>query len=72
MIGFGKDNEELGGIIAPFMLGLADDRYPGPLTHYGVYCEDHLLDVITNAEPTVRRMSAGEIETWGFFRDDCR
>ena len=54
------------------MLGLADDRYPGPLTHYGVYCEDHLLDVITNAEPTVRRMSAGEIEAWGFFRDDCR
>lgn len=48
----------------------ADDRYPGPLTHYGVYCEDHLLDVVTDAEPTVRRMTADEIEAWGFFKDE--
>jgi len=48
----------------------ANDRYPGPLTHYGIYCEDHLLDVITDAEPTVRRMTPDEIEAWDFFKDE--
>lgn len=43
----------------------ADDSYPGKLTHYGVYCEDHLIDIVTDAMPIVRKLSAEEIQALG-------
>ena len=43
----------------------ADNRYPGPLKHYGIYCEDHLVDVVTNVTPVVRKLTPEEIRAWG-------
>lgn len=43
----------------------ADDSYPGPLSHFGVYCEDHLIDVITDAAPAVRKLNPTEIRALG-------
>lgn len=43
----------------------ADDSYPGKLIHYGVYCEDHLIDIVTDATPIVRKLTAEEIQAWG-------
>lgn len=43
----------------------ADYHYPGPLTHYGIYCEDHIIDVVTNVVPAVHKLSAEEIYAWG-------
>ena len=48
----------------------ADDRYPGPLKHYGIYCEDHIIDVVTDAVPVVRKLSAEEIQAWGIEEED--
>lgn len=47
----------------------ADDRYPGPLKHYGIYCEDHLVDVVTDATPVVRKLTSEEIRAWGIEED---
>lgn len=47
----------------------ADDHYPGPLKHYGIYCEDHLVDVVTDATPVVRKLTAEEIRAWGIEED---
>lgn len=47
----------------------ADDRYSGPLKHYGIYCEDHLVDVVTNAMPVVRKLTSEEIRAWGIEED---
>lgn len=41
--------------------GFADAMFPNALVHYGVYCEDHIIDVITNERPSVRRLSLEEI-----------
>ena len=43
----------------------ATDRYPGPLTHYGIYCEDHLIDVVTTSTPSIRKLSQQEISERG-------
>lgn len=32
----------------------ASDAYPGPLVHYQVVCENHVIDVISTIEPHVR------------------
>jgi hypothetical protein len=32
----------------------ATDEYPGPLQHIGVYCENHIVDVVSTKEPQVR------------------
>ena len=40
--------------------------WPGLLTHYGVYCEDHLVDVVTSVEPRIRKLGAEEISARGF------
>lgn len=41
--------------------GFADIVFPNALVHYGVYCEDHIIDVITNKRPSVRKLSPDEI-----------
>ena len=45
----------------------ADNLFPGPLTHYRVCGEDHVVDVVTAAAPQVRRLSADEVAAidWG-------
>ena len=48
----------------------ANDRYPGKLAHYGVYCEDHLIDIVTDAIPIVRKLTAEEIHAWGIEDKD--
>jgi hypothetical protein len=30
----------------------ASDSYPGPMTHWGVFCLNHIVDVISCSEPT--------------------
>ena len=34
----------------------ATDEYPGPTRHYGVVCEDHIIDVLSVGDPAVRRL----------------
>lgn len=45
----------------------ADDLFPGPLTHYCVCGEDHVVDVVTTATPQVRLLTADEVAAlnWG-------
>ena len=45
----------------------ADDLFPGPLTHYRVCGEDHVVDVVTTATPQVRLLTADEVAAlnWG-------
>lgn len=43
----------------------ANNDYPGPLKHYGIYCEGHVLDVVTDSVPVVRKLSSEEIQGWG-------
>ena len=35
----------------------ATDEYPGPLQHIGLLCEDHIVDVISTKEPSVKKLS---------------
>ncbi|WP_157201874.1 hypothetical protein [Massilia sp. Root335] len=30
----------------------ASDSYPGPMTHWGVFCLNHIVDVVSCSEPT--------------------
>jgi hypothetical protein len=30
----------------------ASDSYPGPMTHWGVFCLNHIIDVVSCSEPT--------------------
>lgn len=51
--GFGKENAEMiiGDLIGPY------SRFPDKrCRHYGVYCEDHIIDVIAAEEPVVRKL----------------
>lgn len=34
----------------------ANIDYPGPLQHWGINCEDHVLDVVSTVEPQVREI----------------
>ncbi len=36
------------------------DEYPGPLLHFRIVCEHHLVDVISTQSPTVRRVNPRE------------
>lgn len=40
----------------------ATDRFPGPLVHYCVCGEDHIVDVITPTAPKVRLLSQEEVD----------
>lgn len=32
--------------------------YPGRWSHYGIYCQDHIIDIISHNEPTIRKLTA--------------
>lgn len=32
----------------------AGDRYPGPMTHWGVFCLNHIVDVVSCSEPLLQ------------------
>ncbi len=34
----------------------ATDEYPGPFTHFGICCENHIIHVASMDEPRIRRM----------------
>jgi hypothetical protein len=34
----------------------ASAEYPGPFAHYGLGCQDHILDIASTAQPEVRRL----------------
>ena len=44
----------------------ADNLFPGPLTHYCVCGEDHIVDVVTTAMPQVRLLTADEVASLGW------
>ncbi len=48
----------------------ADDLFPGPLTHYCVCGEDHVVDVVTTATPQVRLLTADEVAALDWEPDD--
>ncbi len=33
----------------------AIDEYPGPLRHYGIMCENHVIDIVSAVEPEIDR-----------------
>lgn len=35
----------------------ASDKYPGPMEHIGLICEDHIIDVVSTKKPIVTRLS---------------
>ena len=35
----------------------ASNEYPGPLRHWSLLCENHLVDVVACVEPAVRRLN---------------
>ena len=35
----------------------ATDEYPGPMQHIGLGCEDHIIDVISTKEPSIKKLS---------------
>jgi len=36
----------------------ASSDYPGPLRHWGINCLNHIVDVVSNVEPQVRRIES--------------
>jgi len=38
----------------------ASDEYPGPLLHFRIICEHHLVDVVATETPVVRRIAPPE------------
>jgi len=38
----------------------ANDEYPGPYRHWGVNCLNHIVDVVSTADPTVSCVRTGE------------
>lgn len=32
----------------------ADDSYPGPMTHWGIFCLNHIIDVVSCHQPEVK------------------
>jgi len=34
----------------------ASDEYPGPVRHYGIACEDHVIDVLSVEPPEIRKV----------------
>jgi hypothetical protein len=32
----------------------ADDRYPGPMTHWGIFCLNHIIDIVSCSQPVVQ------------------
>jgi hypothetical protein len=40
----------------------ATDEYPGPLQHWSVVCENHLVDVVGSREPEMRRLRPADPE----------
>lgn len=34
----------------------ANDEFPGPLTHYGIVCQNHVIDVVSTVEPQIERL----------------
>ncbi|TDM05372.1 MAG: hypothetical protein C4K60_11295 [Ideonella sp. MAG2] len=34
----------------------ANSDYPGPLTHWGVVCSEHIIDVVSTEEPVIREL----------------
>lgn len=37
----------------------ASVAYPGPFTHWGLVCEDHIIDVASTCEPAIRSLPEG-------------
>lgn len=35
----------------------ADEHYPGPFKHYEIVCGNHIVDVASESEPVVRRLT---------------
>jgi hypothetical protein len=35
----------------------ANDEYPGPLKHFAIGCENHIVDVVSVGDPTIRSLS---------------
>lgn len=35
---------------------IATSEYPGPFRHYGLVCEDHVVDVVSAARPQIRQV----------------
>ena len=48
----------------------ADDLFPGPLTHYRVCGEDHIVDVVTTTMPQVRLLTADEVAVLDWEPDE--
>ncbi len=36
--------------------GLDGTAYPGEWKHYGIYCQNHIIDVISHNEPVIRKL----------------
>lgn len=34
---------------------IASNDYPGPMRHYGIICEDHIIDVVSVNEPDIEQ-----------------
>jgi hypothetical protein len=39
----------------------ADETHPGPFVHYGIFCLDHIVDVVSTEEPEIRRLRDGHL-----------
>lgn len=48
----------------------ADNLFPGPLTHYRICGEDHVVDVVTAATPQVRLLTADEVAALDWESDE--
>ena len=34
----------------------ASEQYPGPLSHVGLICQNHIVDVVSTKSPAIRRL----------------
>lgn len=37
--------------------GIIEAYYPNGYKHYGIYCQNHIIDIIATKEPIVEKMS---------------
>jgi hypothetical protein len=40
-------------------VSFASADYPGPYRHWAIYCQDHTIDIASQAEPVIREIGSG-------------
>lgn len=43
-------------LITDCQIGDDGEAYPGKWKHYGIYCQNHIIDIISHNEPIIKKL----------------